>query len=243
MSDVPSDVKSSTSAHPEFNERADEYYLQHKKNIALTGETPEFFSEYKIVDLARVVRDRGIDAGNILDFGSGIGGSVPYFRKYFGHSKLTCVDISQRSIEIAQNRFPGEEKYFLADKNIPLATNSQDIAFSACVFHHIEPETQDCWLTELHRVTKPGGMLAIYEHNPLNPLTLHAVNTCPLDINARLIRASKMKKYVRASGWENIHVEYRVFFPSMLKLLRPLEQYLSWLAIGAQYFLHARKPL
>ncbi|HUW27538.1 MAG TPA: class I SAM-dependent methyltransferase [Sulfuriferula sp.] len=226
----------------EFDLLADEYHEQHAANVAITGEGPAYFAEYKIADLAALVRAKGLAAGHILDFGSGIGNSVPYFRKYFGQSELHCGDVSARSIEIAQTRFPGQEQYVLISKEIPLPTHSQDIVFSACVFHHIPHEEHRHWLAELRRVTRPGGLLAIYEHNPLNPLTVRAVNTCPLDVNARLIRGGAMRQRATSSGWEDATVDYRLFFPSMLKSLRPLEQHLGWLGLGAQYRMAARCP-
>lgn len=226
----------------EFDLLADEYHVQHKANVSITGEGPEYFAEYKIADLARFVHKHGLAAGQLLDFGSGIGNSVPYFRKYFAQGKMHCGDVSARSIEIAQTRFPGEEQYVLIDKEIPLATDSQDIVFSACVFHHIPHHEHLHWLGELLRVTRPGGLLAIYEHNPLNPLTVRAVNTCPLDVNARLIRGGAMRERALSAGWQRASVDYKLFFPSLLKALRPLEPHLAWLALGAQYAMTARKP-
>lgn len=226
----------------EFDLLADEYHNQHAANVAITGEGPEYFAEYKIADLSALVRSKGLPTAKVLDFGSGIGNSVPYFRKYFEQSELHCGDVSARSIEIAQTRFPGQEKYALIGSDIPLPTHSQDIVFSACVFHHIPHEEHQHWLTELRRVTRPGGLLAIYEHNPLNPLTVRAVNTCPLDVNARLIRGGVMRHRASASGWADARVDYRLFFPSMLKALRPMEQHLGWLGLGAQYRMAARCP-
>lgn len=225
----------------EFDLLADEYHEQHKANVAITGEDPEYFAEYKIADLANLVREKELAAGNILDFGCGIGNSVPFFRKYFSQSELHCSDISMRSIEVSRKRFQGEEKYVLIENKIPLPTHSQDIVFSACVFHHIPHEEHQQWLTELLRVTRPGGLLAIYEHNPLNPLTLRAVNTCPLDVNARLILGRAMRKRALDAGWSEAHVDYKLFFPSILKSLRPIEQHLGWLGLGAQYRMTARK--
>lgn len=90
----------------EFDLLADEYHDQHARNVAITGEGPEYFAEYKVADLAKLMGSKGIPAGKILDFGSGIGNSVPYFRKHFKQSELHCCDVSARSIEIAQTRFP-----------------------------------------------------------------------------------------------------------------------------------------
>ena len=227
----------------EFDLLADEYRVQHKQNVAITGESPDYFSEYKIADLAEWLNRQNHPRDKILDFGSGIGNSLPYFRKYFPESGISCADVSARSIEIAQSRFPGQENYILIDQNIQLPTASQDVVFSACVFHHIPHEEHLHWLAELHRVTKPGGVLAIYEHNPLNPLTVRAVNTCPLDVNARLIRGAAMCKRALKGGWEYAHVDYKLFFPAMLSTLRPMERHLEWLGLGAQYRMTAQRPL
>ncbi|MEJ5057638.1 MULTISPECIES: class I SAM-dependent methyltransferase [unclassified Pseudomonas] len=225
----------------EFDSLADEYHDQHKENIAITGEGPEFFSEYKISDLAALIKLRKLPANSILDFGSGIGNSLPYFRKYFPDAVLNCGDVSGRSIEIAKTRFPGNEQYALIGDRIPLDSGSQDIVFSACVFHHIPHEDHQHWLQELHRVTRPGGLLVIYEHNPFNPLTVRAVNTCPLDVNAKLIIGRTMGKRAELAGWNDAKVTYRMFFPSMFRVLRPAEKYLGWLALGAQYRMSALK--
>jgi SAM-dependent methyltransferase len=226
----------------EFDAMADDYYAQHKANIAITGEEPEYFSEYKIADLSRFVRESDAPAARIFDFGSGIGNSLPYFRKHLGQAALSCGDVSARSIDIARKRFPGNEDFILIDDAIPLASGSQDIVFSACVFHHIPHELHDHWLRELLRLTRPGGLLAIYEHNPLNPLTVRAVNTCPLDVNARLIHASTLRRRAAAAGWSGARIDYRLFFPAFMKVLRPTEPFLSWLPLGAQYRMAAWRP-
>ena len=221
---------------------ADEYRAQHQANVAMTGESPEYFAQYKVADLAAFIDRTQLPAHAVLDFGSGIGNSVPYFRQYFAGSEITCADVSVRSLEIAQARFPGPEAHVQIDSCIPLSAASQDVVFSACVFHHLPTEEQAHWLTELLRVTKPGGLLAIYEHNPLNPFTLHAVNTCPLDVNARLIRGGSMCARARAVGWTDARLDYKLFFPAFLAGLRPLEGHLEWLVLGAQYRVAARKP-
>src|SRR4051812_5806467 len=122
----------------EFDRFADEYETQHRRNIAVTGESPEFFAEYKINQLATFAPNLLDASSRILDFGSGIGNSIPYFRKYFPNALLTCADASSRSIELSRKRFPGQEFFTVVKENeIPLETNSFDVAFSACVFHHI----------------------------------------------------------------------------------------------------------
>lgn len=218
----------------EFDLLADDYYNQHKQNIAITGEGPEYFSKYKIADFANYFSNKEYPK-TILDFGSGIGNSIEFFREYFSQSDLYCADVSSRSIEISKSRFPGRENYLQISDHIPAQDKSFDAVFTACVFHHIPHEDHAKWLSELMRVLRPNGTLAIYEHNPLNPLTLHAVNTCPIDVNAKLIMASTMKKRLIECGFQDVHIQYKLFFPSIFKSLRPLEKYLYKFFLGAQW--------
>ncbi len=226
----------------EFDGFADEYYTQHSANISITGENPEYFAEYKIAVLRELINRRHARADRILDFGAGIGASVAFFRKYFPASELTCADASARSMALSRSRFPGAETYLAIDGNaVPSATAAFDIAFSACVFHHIDHAEHGRWLRELHRTVAPGGSLAIFEHNPYNPLTVRAVNTCPFDINARLIRATRLRAAAAAAGWRDVEIRYHLFFPRALAALRPVEPALAWLPLGGQYSLLARR--
>jgi SAM-dependent methyltransferase len=227
----------------EFDRFADEYDEVHAKNITVNGEKPEFFFEYKIRVLRRMAEDRNVAAESILDFGSGTGNSTPYLRRYFPGTRLAGADVSQRSLEVAEARFPGMSTGLrIKDQRVPAEDDAFAISFSACVFHHIPHEEHAHWLGELRRVTQAGGMLAIFEHNPLNPLTVRAVNTCPFDENARLIRAKELVERFRASGWKDVKAEYHIFFPHALAGLRGLEPYLSGVPFGGQYSVSAVKP-
>lgn len=226
----------------EFDSFADEYYQQHIDNIAITGEAPEYFAEYKIKVLRDVILRMSVASARILDFGSGIGNSIPHVRRLLPNSVLTCADVSQRSLEVSETRFPSLGRNLLIKgERIPVDDNSFDVTFSACVFHHIPHDEHVHWLSELFRVTRRGGVITVFEHNPLNPLTLRAVNTCPFDANARLIRASKFAESYRKAGWQNPDVRYHIFFPRAFSALRVLEPHLSWAPIGAQYSIVAEK--
>jgi len=39
----------------EFDQFSDEYYAMHKQNISITGEAPEYFAEYKIKLLGKLI--------------------------------------------------------------------------------------------------------------------------------------------------------------------------------------------
>ena len=226
----------------EFDRFADAYDDQHRDNVAVTGESPEYFAEYKIKALRQIVEHDRIKVSRICDFGSGIGNSIPFFRRYFPDAALTSADVSERSLALGKQRYPeAGECVLIEDNRIPSEADAFDIVFSACVFHHIPHDEHAMWLEELRRITRPGGLIAIFEHNPMNPLTLHAVNTCPFDENAKLIFARDLAKRLHAAGWASPRIQYNLFFPRALAALRPLEARLGWLPFGAQYVAVARK--
>src|SRR5687768_4028128 len=97
----------------EFDKFAEEYKSLHLENIASSGENPEYFAEYKMKDLRRIVEaasDIQIN-GSFLDFGAGTGTSVPFFRKHLPSARLTCLDVSEASLEIAASNFGNTAEY------------------------------------------------------------------------------------------------------------------------------------
>ncbi len=229
----------------EFDQFATEYEQLHSANISASGESTKFFAEYKVSDAAAEARASGFPENlKILDFGAGVGNSIPYFRKHLEHSDLTCLDVSRKSLAMGERRFQSEANFVHFDGNtIPFPDDHFHMVFTACVFHHIAHDEHSGLLREILRVLRPGGALALFEHNPMNPLTVRAVNTCPFDENAVLIRAGRMKNEVKAVGFGNPCVNYRIFFPGLFRFLRPMERFLTSLPLGAQYYVWASKPV
>lgn len=227
----------------EFDKFAEEYTSLHKSNIKLSGESPDYFAEYKIADIANLIEKSSLpDDLKILDFGCGVGSSVPFINKYLPSSHLTCLDVSQKSLDIAKSKYGDAAEFKAFDgKIIPSQDDLFDLVFAACVFHHIPHDEHDELFKEIFRVIKPGGTVVIFEHNPMNPLTIHAVNTCPFDENAVLIRAGVLKDRISRSGFLDSRVTYRIFFPAFFRFLRYFERFLTKFPAGAQYYVSASK--
>ena len=220
----------------EFDNFADEYRELHATNIAASGETPEFFARYKVRDIACALQGLKTTPRDILDFGCGVGASVPHLREFFASSSLIAIDVSEKSLEVARARFPGAADFRSFDgEHIPLDDASVDLALAACVFHHIPVQRHVPLLRELLRVLRPGGRLFVFEHNPWNPLTLRAVRNCPFDENAVLIPNGRMRHRMKQAGFDRVECRFRLFFPHLLRALRPAEAALAWCPLGAQY--------
>lgn len=224
----------------EFDAVADEYKAQHIRSVRLSGEDVEYFARYKIEDVRKIADRRKLQVGRILDFGAGIGNSLKPFRALFPDAHITCLDVSARSLDLCRNELSTDVDFCIYDgQDIPPVIGQYDVIFTSCVFHHIPAELHVSLLAQIRQRLAVGGIFVFFEHNPLNPLTIHAVNNCPFDKDAVLITATEMRRRMRAAGFSNIDTNYRLFFPGYLRFLRSLESALVRLPFGAQYSLIA----
>jgi SAM-dependent methyltransferase len=224
----------------EFDAHAQSYKEVLDQSISFLGEDSAYFSEYKIRDLRYELTLSGANADGtlrLMDFGCGIGASMPHARKHFCMAELLGVDVSHESLDQARMRH-GELADFLPLEGCawPAQASALDAAYAMCVFHHVDEKAHVRLLADIRGRLKPGGMMMVYEHNPFNPLTVRVVNNCPFDANAKLIRASVMAQRCRDAGFRDVRVQYRVFFPGFLKTFRFFERLLSWLPLGGQYY-------
>ena len=226
----------------EFDKFAEQYYETHAKHTKYSGEDPDFFFEYKIRDIAAALTKSLDTPIKILDFGAGIGSSVPYFKKYFSESELTSIDISGRSLGIARSRFPDLANFVIVKgEALPFHDAQFDLIFTACVFHHIPHRAHIPIFREICRVLREDGDFFLFEHNPRNPFTVKTVKECPFDENAVLIDAKPMSVRLREAGFLKTTLRYRLFFPGFLRKLRGLEKYMMWIPFGAQYYIKANR--
>lgn len=225
----------------EFDRYAKAYTDMHRASVRASGEEPSYFSRYKAQYMARAIGHAGAERSlNVMDFGCGVGNSIPHLREAFPHAVLCGVDPSGESIRLAQESHADAAVFRTSDDSaIPCEDHSFDLVQVACVFHHIQPEQRHRWMAEIRRVMKPGGSLFVFEHNVLNPLTLKSVRECPFDEDAILLPRRELLDLSHAAGFPDVRARYIVFFPAKLALMRPLEPLLGWIPFGAQYVVHA----
>ncbi len=227
--------------HPEFDLYIDDYHDQHAASVRLSGEGPEFFAAYKAALTARLMGAAGLVPVQLMDFGAGLGNCVPHLQHAFPGAALTCIDVSADSLaQCAARAIRPVDAVVYDARTLPFADASFDLVFTACVFHHIAADNHIRLLREIRRTLKSDGRFVLFEHNPWNPLTRHAVRNCPFDRNAVLISAPEMRNRLRAAGFEDVSLRWTMFFPAALAGLRPFERGLGWLPLGAQYCLMAR---
>jgi ubiquinone/menaquinone biosynthesis C-methylase UbiE len=206
--------------------------------IGASGESVAFFAELKVSLVRNALASQM--PSSILDFGCGIGNTVRLLATAFPSALVTGVDPSAESIDVAKQHTLADERrlrFITHDgTRLPFPDEAFDVGFTANVFHHIPRADHLAWIRELRRVIRPGGALLVFEHNPFNPLTRRSVRLCPFDEGVTLLRPRYTAELLRAGGFLPKRPHYYFFFPRFLGVLRPLEQFLSWLPVGAQYF-------
>ncbi len=219
-----------------FDSFADDYqsHVQRALPIFLSGtEIYAFVKATRILSYARSIDTWG-ETLKVLDVGCGVGltdelikGSLPV---------ISGIDISSRSIELARKRNP-ELNYAVYDgMSFPYPESSFHLVFASCVMHHISPEQWSQSMEGMCRLLKPGGLLLIIEHNPLNPVTRWIVSRCELDRHATLMPARTAELLLKQAGFNRVTNEFFLFLPLRSKTWLWFEsKVLRMVPLGAQY--------
>ncbi len=210
-----------------FDRFAADYQRLVAESIAASGESPDYFQRYKVECLGR---RRLLGRGPILDVGCGIGSLTRHLvtrgRDVHGYDPSEkCLDEARRAAPSAT--FHGSLDT-VADQRFGLAVLSG-------VLHHVPVEERLELIKSVRTKLRPGGIVAIFEHNPFNPLTRKAVRDCSFDEDAMLLWPWQASALLTQSGLVEPRLDYIVFFPRPLGFVRPLEPRLHWLPMGAQY--------
>lgn len=220
----------------EFDKFAGDYARILDGNVAISGEDSTFFARYKAEYLRRTLPD--LASGKMLDFGCGIGMLSHFLRKYFPAAQLDGFDVSETSLE----QVPVElRRSGCFTSHTSELSSDYDLIVVANVMHHIVLNRRKALIQELASRLSTSGKLAIFEHNPKNPVTRWVVERCPFDEDAVLLPVAETVQHLRAADLHVQHRDYIVFMPHMLKWLRWAEPWLAWLPMGAQYVLLATK--
>jgi SAM-dependent methyltransferase len=194
-----------------------------------------YFARYKIELAQKIVGC----VDKVLDFGCGIGRSMPHLREIFPDADIVGCDPSAESLAIAREQNP-TCRFMSTDELGP--DSKFDLVLASCVFHHIPPQDRQMAIRYCYSRLNEGGHFIIFEHNPINPVTRRLVKNCPFDADAVLL---SMRETVARMRNEHLNVKessYCLFFPQPLAALRPFEKYLRWLPMGGQYFVCASNP-
>ncbi len=200
--------------------------------ISISGRDATFYGEHKARLLTDVARRKlgSPDSLSVLDVGAGTGLVDVHLSGTF--DRVVGLDVAEEMLKLAGRRNPDVEYVSYDGDEIPFANGSFDLVFASCVFHHVQPDARAVLIDEMARVTRPGGLVALIEHNPLNPLTRYGVSRCEFDESELLLRMGETRRLLAAGGLRETERRYIVFFPFHNRL----ERRLGWLPLGAKYY-------
>ncbi len=103
---------------------------------------------------------------------------------------------------------PGVEAVLGSGTELPFADGEFDLVLSVAAMHHIAaPDAVRRALGEMARVTRPGGRVLIWDHNPRNPYWPLLMKRVPQDSGEeRLIPVHELLAGLRSGGAEPVLV-------------------------------------
>jgi SAM-dependent methyltransferase len=221
------------------NEAAERYELQVEDAIRFARREHAFFLEAKAEALLDLV-ERRLPTGTpvrALDVGCG-DGRLDAMLEPLG--ELHGVDVTPEMVAAAAETAP-HGRFQIADgTRLPYGDGAFDLTFTVCALHHVGPPERPAYLGELARVTRAGGLVVVFEHNPVNPLTRLVVSRCAFDEGVVLVGRRRLGRLAREAGLTVEETRYILLFPWKRTPFRQVERGLARLPVGAQYFLAAR---
>jgi SAM-dependent methyltransferase len=223
-----------------FDRYVDTY---HEKLIEATcgiGD-PKLFTEVKATAILRVAtRFLGPPADlSVLDVGCGPGLADTFLHETFG--SMAGVDVSSKMVEHARRANPSVDYVVYDGGRMPFDTASFDLVFAISVLHHIDRPDRRAFAREIVRVVRPAGVVAVLEHNPLNPLTRLVVSRCEFDEGVHLVGMRETRRLLADAGADSVESRYILFFPWHARMFRHAERVLGSLPFGAQYLVAATR--
>jgi len=219
-----------------FDSHADDYEAQLSLGLKLSGEPKEFFANGRIDFLCRWWQRAGRrEPLRIIDYGCGVGDVTALLAKAFPSAQVEGLDPSPRCVERAFARYASDRVRFELLRGFGSQTRPADLVHLNGVVHHVPPAGRPDLFRAVTASVAPGGVVALFENNPLNPGTHIVMARIKFDRDAVKVPSWEARRRLRVAGLSPVTTGYLFYFPRSLRALRPLEDWLSCLPFGAQY--------
>jgi SAM-dependent methyltransferase len=237
----PKDTDPSAQAARWARDPYPDYVAEVNQSIAFSGVEQDFFTRGKAQRLLDLLRRQRLDAASmrLVDIGCGVGLIHRHLQSKF--SEMVGVDVAEGALDAARTSNPGVQYRPYDGVRLPFPDESFDVAMTICVMHHVPPPKWPAFVAEARRVLRPGGVFAVFEHNPWNPLTRLAVARCAFDFDAVLLSPPRLAKLLGEGGFQDVRREFLFFTPFSAAPIQSAEQHLRWCPAGAQYVAFGRK--
>ena len=229
------------SVAKEFDQYNENYKEAVNASLDSIGVKAEFFSRVKMNYYIDLLNSNGFapETAKILDMGCGIGMYHNLLKQKVGD--LHGIDVSAKCIGQAKKLNHGVTYKLYDGKCLPYDDNSFDSAVTICVMHHVPTSNRNHFLSEMYRILKPNGLAVVFEHNPLNPLTMRVVNNCPFYVDAVLLKSGETSQLLSNNGFKHTRSRFILSFPPLNWACRQVDKIFARLPFGAQYYTSGRK--
>jgi SAM-dependent methyltransferase len=201
------------SRQTDFDQVADEY------DESLPAHVVEYYLQKRVAFIRR-----HIPPGPTLDVGCGTG--VLTARLADLGYQMHGVDPSRGMLAHLHQSRPDIPAIVGDGTALPFPDGAFALTYCIAVMHHVaEKDAVRQTLLEMARVTRPGGRVLVWDHNPLNPYWRFLMRRVPQDTGAeRLIPTDELLSGLRAGGAEPLVVTRSGFVPDLVPppLLRPM---------------------
>jgi SAM-dependent methyltransferase len=225
-----------TDQPAEFDAYSSSYDDEVNRSLAFTGLKVDYFTQVKAGYLIDLLHGHfGQTAGlDLVDVGCGVGN----YHSLLGSRlrSLSGADLSAECLAVAEQRNPGVAYRQYDGGRLPFGDDQFDAAVTICVMHHVPPAQWPAFAAEMRRVVRPGGLVTVFEHNPLNPLTRRVVSNCDFDADAVLLTQRRVRQLLAGAGLQRVRSRAILSLPTMGAISRKLDLALGRLGLGAQYF-------
>jgi len=182
-------LSSRVRAQTDFDAIADEY------DQSLPAHVVEHYLRKRLAFIRRHT-----EPGLTLDLGSGTG--LLAERVADAGYVVVALDPSRGMLSQLRRRRPDLPAVTASGPALPFPDGTFSLTYCIAVMHHVaEPDAVRRTLAEMARVTRPGGRVMVWDHNPRNPYWPLLMKRVPQDTGAeRLIPEAEIVDGLRAAG-------------------------------------------
>jgi SAM-dependent methyltransferase len=179
------------------------------------GVFPPHVQEHYLQRRVRYIRQHA-PAATAIDVGAGTG--ILAERLADAGMDVVALDPFPGMLEQLRRRRPGVQTVVAHGEAIPFPDNNFDLAYSVAVMHHIaDPGKVRRTLAEMVRVTRPGGRIVIWDHNPRNPYWPNLMKRVPQDVGSeRLASMEELLAGLTAAGATIVRAERLGMMPEFM---------------------------
>jgi ubiquinone/menaquinone biosynthesis C-methylase UbiE len=180
---------------------------KHKSRAAFDRQAPDYDSTGYGRHARRLHQDvmaavSAFGFEDVLDVGCGTGATLAAVLEARPEVRARGIDLSPRMVELARSRLGDRAEVQVADaEHLPFADGSADLVLCVDSFHHY-PQPAAA-LAEIHRVTRPGGVLVMGEwrvNAVLRPLMNWLLPRLP-EGDVRVYTGAELTRLAEAAGY------------------------------------------